>query len=229
VSENLVPEGKPLVYDMIVRREYPEEKDIAMYLQDTWKQVGIKLNYRTVDEAQLSTEAYGYAYDTFIWYWSSDIDPNYQLYVQTRNAWGGWSDNKYTNATYEQNYLNSVMELNMAARKNYTDNCQRTSYLDAHYIILAYPYQTYAWRNDTFSGWGDWAADPGRSMDNFWMGNPLFFDLVPLNVGGGDGGPNLMLVAAAAGVVAAVVVVLVLLKMRGKKKESLAGDSPLGD
>jgi hypothetical protein len=108
------------------------------------------------------------------------------------------------------------------------DNCERTFYLDSHYIVMAYVYQSYAWRNDTFSGWGDWAADPGRSVDNFWMGNPLYFDLVPLNAGGG-GGPNLMLIAAAAGVVAAVVVVLVLLRMRGKKKESLAGESPLGD
>jgi hypothetical protein len=176
----------------------------------------------------MSTEAYGYAYDTFIWYWSADIDPNYQLFVATRNAWGGWNDNKWTNATYEENYLKSVMELNQTQRKVYVDNCQRASYLDAHYIILAYPYQTYAWRDDTFIGWGDWAADPGRSMDNFWMGNPLFFDLVP--IGGGDEPPiNWMLVAAGAGVAAAVVVVLVLLKMKGKKKESLAGDSPLGD
>ena len=228
VSKNLAPEGKQLVYKMVVRREYPEEKDIAMYLQDAWKLVGIKLDYETVDEAQLNTIAYGYAYDTFIWYWSADIDPNYQLYVQTKNAWGGWNDNKYSNVTYEQNYLNSVMELNKTARKTYVDNCQRTNYLDAYYIIMAYPYQTYAWRDDTFSGWGDWSADPGRSMDNFWMGNPLFFDLVPLNTGSA-GGPNWMLIAAAAGVVAAVVVVLVILRMRGKKKESLAGDSPLGD
>jgi len=121
-----------------------------------------------------------------------------------------------------------VMELNKTSRKTYVDNCQRTNYLDAYYIIMAYPYQTYAWRDDTFSGWGDWSADPGRSMDNFWMGNPLFFDLVPLNTGSA-GGPNWMLIAAAAGVVAAVVVVLVILRMRGKKKESLAGDSPLGD
>lgn len=228
VAEGLVPEGKPLVYEMLVRREYPEEKDIAMYLEDTWAQIGIRLNYETVDEAELSTQAYGYAYDTFIWYWSADIDPNYQLYVQTKAAWGGWSDNKYYNATYEQNYLNSVLELDKTQRKVYVDNCQRTNYLDAYYIILAYPYQTYAWRNDTFSGWGDWTADPGRSMDNFWMGNPLFFDLVPLNGGGGDG-VNPLLVAGAAGAVAAVVVVLVLLRMKGKKKESLTGESPLGD
>lgn len=229
VAENLVPDKKKLVYDMIIRREYPEEKDIAMYLQDVWSQIGIKLDYRIVDEAQLSSEAYAYQYDTFIWYWSADIDPNYQLFVQTRAAWGGWSDNRWTNATYEQNYLKSVTELNKTQRKEYVDICQRTNYLDAYYIILAYPYQTYAWRDDTFSGWGDWAADPGRSMDNFWMGSPLFFDLIPLNSGGGGGGPNLMLVAAAAGVAVAAVAVLLYFRMKGKKKESLAGDSPLGD
>ncbi|MCX6657783.1 MAG: ABC transporter substrate-binding protein [Euryarchaeota archaeon] len=187
VTQGLVPEGKKLTYDMLVRREYPEEKDIAMYLQDSWRSVGIQLQYRIVDEAQLSSEVYAYQYDTFIWYWSADIDPNYQLFVQTRAAWGGWSDNKWTNATYENNYLKSVTELNKTQRKVYVDNCQRANYLDAHYIILAYPYQTYAWRDDTFSGWGDWAADPGRSMDNFWMGNPLFFDLVP--IAGGDAPP----------------------------------------
>ena len=179
VTQNLVPEKKKLTYDMLIRREYPEEKDIAMYLQNVWGQIGIQLNYRIVYEAQLGTEAYGYAYDTFIWYWSADIDPNYQLYVQTKNAWGLWNDNRWTNDTYEQNYTKSVTALDKAQRKEYVDNCQRANYLDEYYMILAYPYQTYAWRDDTFTGWGDWAADPGRSMDNYWMGNPLFFDLLP--------------------------------------------------
>ena len=229
VINNYVPEGTRLVYDMIVRREYPEEKDIAMYLQDVWGQIGIKVNYRTVDEAELSAEAYAYEYDTMIWYWSSDIDPNYQLFVQTENAWYGWNDNMYSNASYEQDYLESVEELNTAQRKVYVDNCQRINYEDCYYILLAYVYQTYAWRNDTFSGWGDWAADPGRSVDNFWMGNPLYFDLVPLNAAGGGTAVNWIVVAGAVAVVAVVVVVLVLLRMRGKKKESVSGESPLGD
>jgi hypothetical protein len=33
------------------------------------------------------------------------------------------------------------------------------------------------WRTDTFSNWGDWAADPGRSLDAYWGVNPLLFDL----------------------------------------------------
>ena len=227
VKNNLVAEGQRLEYDMLVRREYPEEKDIAMFLQDEWKKIGIQVNYKILDEAALGTEAYAYAYDTFIWYWSADIDPNYQLYVTTEAAWGGWNDNKWSNDSYEENYSKSVQTLDPVLRKQYVDNCQRIHYLDIPYIILAYAYQTYAWRDDTFSGWGDWANDPGRSVDNFWMGNPLFMDLVPLER---DKDPiPWAFILAGAGVAAAVVAALILLKMRGKKKEETISDSPLGD
>ncbi len=227
VKEGLVPEGKPLVYEMLVRMEYPEEKDIAMYLEQEWAKIGIKVVYSVVDEATLGTLVYSYEYDTMIWYWSADIDPNYQLFVISKAAWGGWNDVKYTNASYEDNYTKSVQTLDVTLREEYVDNCQRIYYQDVGYIILAYAYQTYAWRNDTFSGWGDWEADPGRSVDNFWMGNPLYFDLVYLG-DIGDGGPPWLLIAAAVGVIAAVVAVVVVLKVRGKKGEKIS-ESPLGD
>jgi peptide/nickel transport system substrate-binding protein len=229
VRENLVSENMPLQYQMLLRREYPEERDIAMYLENQWAQVGIDINYLIVDEATLGTMVYGYGYDTMIWYWSADIDPNYQLFVQSKAAWNGWSDNRYGNDSYEENYTKSVNTLDREQRKVYVDNCQRVNYLDAAYIILAYPYQTYAWRDDTFTGWGDWAADPGRSVDNFWMGNPLFFDLVPIQE---DSTPvNWLMVGGAIAGIAAVVAVVVFLRMRGKKKEGSIKEesSPLGD
>jgi peptide/nickel transport system substrate-binding protein len=229
VRERLVTEGTPLHYEMLLRREYPEEKDIAAYLHDEWLKVGIDTKYTQLDEATLSTTVYGYGYDTMIWYWSADIDPNYQLFVQSKAAWNGWSDNKYGNESYEENYTLSVRTLDKDLRKVYVDNCQRINYLDAAYIILAYPYQTYAWRDDTFTGWGDWAADPGRSVDNFWMGNPLYFDLVPihqepLNI-------NWLVVGGVVAGIAVIVAAVVILRSRGKKKEGSIREesSPLGD
>ncbi len=135
----------------------------------------------------------------------------------------------YMNESYEENYSKSVSTLDRDLRKVYVDNCQRVNYLDAAYIILAYPYQTYAWRDDTFTGWGDWATDPGRSVDNFWMGNPLYFDLVPIDSNGG--GPPWLLIAGAAAGIAVVVAAVVILRMKGKKKEGSIKDesSPLGD
>jgi len=186
-QQSLVPEGKRLVYDLLVRREHPEEKDIAMYMQDRLNQVGIQINYRIVDEAQMAAEVYSYNYDMFIWYWSSDPDPSYILFTQSTMAWGGWSDTKYSSAAYDENYTLSMESLNQATREIYVDFCQIVHYRDSPYIILAYVNDTFVWRTDTFTGWGDWASNPGRRISAFWCGNQLYFDLVP--IAGGDAPP----------------------------------------
>jgi len=237
VQMGWVEERQKLVYQMMVRKEYPEEKDIAMYLKNQWGQVGVLVQYLVVEELTLSQSAYAWTttgFDTFIWYWSADIDPNYQLFVVTRAAWGGWSDCGYYNPAYDENYTKSVVTLDWTERKNYTDNCQRIYYNDSAYIILAYADQTNAWRDDNLVGWGDWAADPGRSIDNFWMGSPLWFDLRdanPIIHPDGDGIDPMML--ALGGAVAAIVVIAVVyLVMKGKKKGGGLRDepeSPLGD
>lgn len=179
VEMGYVEEGTPLEFDMLVRREHPEERDIAAYLQAVWADVGIWLNYRVVDEVVMATEVYSYEYDTAIWYWSMDPDPNYILFCQSMYAWGGWSDNLYFNPVYDESYNASVRAMDKDERKLYVDSCQLTHYWDASYIILAYPGQNYAFRTDTFVGWGDWGEDPGRSLDAYWGANPILFDLVP--------------------------------------------------
>jgi peptide/nickel transport system substrate-binding protein len=228
VQSGWVIADTPLRYEMLIRREYPEERDIAYYLQGEWADIGISLVVKIVDESELATIVYSYAYDTMIWYWSADIDPNYQLFVFTQASWYGWSDTKYYSEAYDTNYTLSVMTLDREDRKVYVDNCQRVFYRDAPYIVLAYAYQTYAWRNDTFTGWGDWGAHPGRTVDNFWMGNPLWFDLEPIVTDGGPTIPWWVFVAAFVAVVAVVVAVVILAK-KGSKKKGKEEDSPIGD
>ena len=235
-----VDEGTRLEYDMLVRKEYPEEKDIAMYLKQQWEQVGVLLKYSVVEELTLSQIAYSYSYDTLIWYWSADVDPNYQLFVLTRAAWSGWSDCKYYNPAYDENYTMSVKTLDEAQRKVYVDNAQKVFYNDSAYIILAYADQTYAWRDDNLVGWGDWANDPGRSADNFWMGNPLWFDLhqpditpPPPDDNKTGGLTTVQMLAIGGGVAAIIIVVAAVIMMKGKKggpkKEKAESESPLGD
>lgn len=237
VQMGWVDEGQKLVYQMLVRKEYPEEKDIAQYLKNQWGQVGVLVNYLVVEELTLSQIAYSYSYDSLIWYWSADVDPNYQLFVVTKSAWSGWSDCKYYNPAYDENYSKSVMTLDWTERRIYTDNCQKIFYNDSAYIILAYADQTTAWRDDNLVGWGDWAADPGRSVDNFWMGNPLWFDLKSATNNtekptDGGGGIDMTMVAIGAGVAAIVVIAVAYMVMKGKKKGGSLKDepqSPLGD
>ena len=233
VQMGWVDEGTPLVYQMMVRKEYPEEKDIASYLQTQWEQIGIVIQYLVLEEITLASIAYSYNYDTLIWYWSADIDPNYQLFVETKAAWNGWSDNKYYNPAYDENYTNAVMTLDREDRKVFIDNVQKVFYNDSAYIILAYADQTYAWRNTNLVGWGDWEADPGRSADNFWMGNPLWFDLRDANpeIIDGGGGIDPLYIAIGVAVAAIVIIAIAYMVMKGKKKEGSIREpeSPLGD
>ena len=180
VQMGWVAEGAPLIFQMLVSRERPEESGIALFLRDQWAQVGVQLNILLVDESVLWNMVYSYAYDCAIGWWTSAIDPNYILFIQSNRSINGWSDNMFSYSEYEENYTASVSALDHAERKLYVDNCQMIHYYMSAYIILAYPNQTYAWRTDTFTGWGDWTANPGRSIDAYWTGNPLYFDLVPV-------------------------------------------------
>ncbi|MGQ9588076.1 MAG: ABC transporter substrate-binding protein [Thermoplasmata archaeon] len=128
VQMGLVTEGTPLNFELLVRREHPEEKDVAMYLDDAFADVGINVNFMVMDEPTLMTIVYSYTYDLYIgWLWS-DPDPNYILSAQSRRAWAWWSDNMYHNPAYDENYTSSVCALDQAVRKIHVDNCQRTHY-----------------------------------------------------------------------------------------------------
>ncbi len=229
VKNHLVAVNTTMSYEMIIRSEYPEEYQTAQWLATQWAQIGVEIRLKKVDEATLNSIVYTYNYDMMIWYWSSDVDPNYQLFAATSMAIGGWNDIKYNNPQYDYNYTMSVMSMDKTTRKTYVDNCQKIMYDDSNYIIMVYPYQTYAWRTDTFSGWGDWKANPARSLDNFWSGNPLYFDLIPHEVK-----PTtipVLYIAIGGIAVAAVVGAVIALRYRGKKggEEGKEETSPLGD
>jgi len=228
------PVGKAMQFEMLVRQEYPEEYSIALYLDQQWNQIGIDLDVQLVDEVTLATIAYSYNYDSLIWYWSSDCDPNYQLFCLSKDAWFGWSDCYYTSKDYEDNYTQCMSVLDPAQRKMFVDNCQKVFYRDSAYIILAYPYQTYAYRTDHWKNWGDWTANPVLSLDAFWTAPQLMFTVEPVTIVEPPPGPNnntttMIYAIAGIGIAAAVLIAVVaVMKMRGGKKEK-EGGSPLGD
>ena len=172
--------GKALEFQLVVEQELYEDRLVAMYLVDQWKEIGIKIDPLFVNTATWSTIVYGGTYDLTITYWSGDPDPNYLLYIQSSYALNGWSDSWYSSPEYDQNYSDQLLTIDSAERLPYVVNCQNLSYRDCPYIVYAYPYGCYAWRADHFTGWGDWGAHPGRALSSFYSANPLFFDLVPV-------------------------------------------------
>ena len=172
--------GKALEFGLIVEQDLYEDRLSAMYLVDQWKEIGIILDPTFVNSATWNAIVYGGTYDLCFTYWSGDPDPNYLLYVQSSYALSGWSDSWYSNPDYDKNYTDQLLSVDPAERLPFVLNCQSISYRDIPYIVTSYPYGCYAWREDHFSGWGDWGAHPGRALSSFYSANPLLFDLVPV-------------------------------------------------
>ena len=175
----------PYSLKIIAREGYPIDIEIERYLASQWRKIGIAIDIATPPALEFTLNLYSGMYDVAIVSGNSDPNPNCLLFTQSRLSLSGWNDNFYNNALYDENYSKSVKELDHGLRTEYVTNCQRIHYLDAGYIILAYPYQLYAWRADSPFDFGDWDSEPGRSLDTRWGGNAFLFDLLPASWGAG--------------------------------------------
>ncbi|UCE92197.1 MAG: hypothetical protein JSV90_03430 [Methanobacteriota archaeon] len=172
----------PLEFDLIVDQSIAEDHAVALFLAEEYAKIGIDVNPVYVDTALWGAIVYGGTYDLALTRWSGDPDPNYLLFTQTTDALGGWSETWYSNPENDENYSASVLETNREERRIYVESCQRHMYRDNAFIVYAYPQELCAWRTDTFTGWGDWEAHPGRAISNHWTANDLYFDLMPFDV-----------------------------------------------
>jgi len=210
---------KRLSFEVVIEEELMEDRDTFTILREDYEKVGIELKPRYVSVGQWSTLVYDYLFDLTLTYWSGDPDPSYLLYTQTSYCIDDWSENAYNSPFYDQNYSKYINASTEEDRLEYIHNCQKLMYNDSAFIVYSYPYGCWAWRTDSFSGWGDWEAHPGRQLANFWTSNPLYFDLVPLDTGGGGISGTAFMVIIGAVVAIVVVVALLMLKRKGGSQE----------
>ena len=172
--------GTPLAFSMAVRQEFPQEQDVAKYLQAEWAQVGVQLTPQVMLESALSAAVFGGGVDTYIWYWSGGgPDPNYLLSIASAFTLNGWSDSYWNNVTYNNLYIQQLAAVDPTVRPQYVRAAEKVQYESAVYIIYIVPYGQWAYRTDRFTGWGDWLAHPYRQFDAYYGANPLFLDLQP--------------------------------------------------
>ncbi len=174
-----IPAGTRLNFSMVTRVSHPEEVQTAYYLAQSWGQVGIQINVVPEDEIAMNTDVYAGAFDTYVWWWSGNPDPNYLLSIQSNQTLNGWSDNYFNNATYNNLYLQQLATVNVSQRQALVFQAQKVHYNAAPYLILVYPYYEYAYWTDFWIGWGDMNAHPGRQIGAFFGMHPLFLQLRP--------------------------------------------------
>lgn len=178
-----VPAGTSLNFTLAVApgNFFPEQVLSANYLQVTARQIGVE--FRVKQEStlpNLQSDIFNGNVEAFITSHVGDPDPSRILSEQSGFTLDGHNDNFLDNATFNRLYLAQLGDQSLAQREADVQGAQATHYRLAAYIVLVYPYGSWAWRTDTLTGWGDWIAHPFRQIDNIWGANPLFFDLAGL-------------------------------------------------
>jgi len=183
------------------------------------EQIGVQVELRPVSDGKMNDYWGAGNFDAYIWYWSGDPDPNYQLFVFTSEQCGSWSDGCWKDPTFDSLYEEQRMTFDREARQEIVFEAQRRAYEQIPGMVLAYPGSLQAYRNDRFTGW---VPNPGE--DGYLLPGYNYDSLVSLRAvdesvastsGGSSGIPGWVWLLGAA----ALVAVIVVMSRRGRRRE----------
>jgi len=183
------------------------------------QQIGVGVDLRPVSDNKMGDYWGAGNFDAYIWYWSGDPDPNYQLFVFTSEQCGAWSDGCWKDPTFDALYEEQRAEFDRAARQELVFEAQRRAYEQVPSVVLAYPGWLQAYRSDRFTGWvpapgADGYLMPGYNYDSV-VALRSVSESVAASSGGSSGIPGWIWLVAGVGLVA----VIVVLSRRGRRRE----------
>ena len=212
------PNGEPWSLQILGISDVTDSVPEAKLIQGWMQAVGIKTSVKVVSTAKAYDLWYAQDFDMYVWYWSGDPDPNFILAGLTTDQCGVWSDGCYSNPTYDKLFVEQNTTTDIAKRQQLVRQMQQIIYADAPTIILTYPDDLQAYRNDLFTGFVT-SPQPRGFIFNSW-GSTSERSVRPVAAssteksGGGGGVPSWVWVLIAVVFMAGLA--LVLMSRRGK-------------
>ena len=222
-------DGKKLSLRFYATSDSPENQTAGKLIVGWLRDVGIRLQFQVMDVGALIDAQYNYKGDTyapdfdlFIWYWTQDVDPNFQVDIYTPAQIEGWSDCLWTDPEYTKLNTQQLQTIDETARKPIIDRMQQIFYEAAPYAVLSYPYQLEAFNTADWQGWvhvpGD--ATGGQQGAVLYSYNNIdtyrFVEPKTTPVGATTSSGNTMLIIVIVVVALVVVVAAVLLLRRAR-------------
>ncbi len=178
------------------------------------KRIGIKVDLLPATDSKMNDYWGSGDFDAYIWYWSGDPDPNYQLFVFTSEQCGAWEDGCWKNAQFDDLYEQQRSMMDQNARQQIVKRAQQVAYDDMPGVVLAYPNWLEAYRNDRFTGWTPSPGANGYLLPTYNYTTLLTAKPVEgVATGGSTSLPGWVWLL----VIAAVVAIVVLLVRRGRR------------
>ena len=208
--------GEPLEITMPASSDTVGAVESGELIVGFLKQIGIQVHLVEATDAKMNDYWGSGNFDAYIWYWSGDPDPNYQLFVFTSAQCGAWEDGCWKNAQFDKLYEEQHTQMDRDARRNLVMQAQQIAYDDIPSVVLAYPNWLEAYRSDRFTGWTPAPSAQGYLLPTYNYETLLTVKPVTgVTTGGSTSLPGWVWLIAI-GVVAAIVVVVV---RRGRRAE----------
>ncbi len=221
-------EGKDITLRLYARAESTESQNCGKLITGWFEDVGVDIDYEVIDDSALGDKQYAYDgdqfapdFDLFIWGWGGDVDPNFILSIMTTDSIESWSDCNWSNAEYDQLFLEQQTTVDVQERIAIVHRMQQIVYDESPYIPLVYPKDLLAANKGKWTGWVRANNDKGA-----WWYNTQPDTYVAVHPGStapaeSEGGMSTSLIVAI--VVAAVIVILLIvlvMRRRGRRAET---------
>ena len=180
--------------------------------------IGIEVDLKPVTDAKMNDYWGAGNFDAYIWYWSGDPDPNYQLFVFTSDQCGSWSDGCWKDPTFDKLYEAQGREFDRDKRQQIVFEAQRRVYEQVPGVVLAYPGWVQAYRSDRFEGWVPAPGEHGYLMPGYNYDSLVSVHPVASSSGtaaSSSSVPGWIWLVAIAGIALIVVVVM----RRGRRRD----------
>ena len=200
--------GQPLELHMPASSDTTGAVESGELIVGFLKQIGIKVDLIPATDSKMNDFWGSGNFDAYIWYWSGDPDPNYQLFVFSSEQCGSWSDGCWSNAEFDKLYEQQRSMMDQNARQVVVKEAQQVAYDDIPGVVLAYPNWLEAYRNDRFTGWTPSPGANGYLLPTY--NYTTFLTVKPIEgvqTGGSTSVPGWVWLVAIAAIIAIVFVV----------------------
>lgn len=176
-----MPDGSdPLIWEFMTISDVNGSVDTGKLLRSYMADIGIKVEFITVNTNKAYDLWYTGEWDVYVWDWCPDPDPDFMLSVFSTDQCLGWSDGCYSNPEYDALYEEQKTLLDRDERKATIDQMQEMVAEELPAVVLNYWSDLQAYRADRFEGYVlSPAVDNGLLL--FGWNNESYMNLVPVS------------------------------------------------
>ncbi len=178
--------------------------------------IGIDVELQAASDAKMNDYWGAGDFDMYIWYWSGDPDPDYQLSVFTSGLCGYWSDGCWSDPTFDRMYEQQRGIFDREQRREAVFEAQQYIYDQIPGLVLAYPKTLQAYRSDRFTNWTPAPGANGYLLPSYNYNSLVTVRPVGSSAGGSPSSPGFP-AWLWIGTLGAIVAISLLTIVRGRR------------